>query len=395
MTAEPEVKGTEAVDRRRTRLRMGGASLGQAFDPRNNALNAWRLVMATGVILCHSWPLTGRRVSFEPAHQLLRDVWVDGFFAVSGFLITWSWFKNPRIRDFFVARGLRILPGLWVCLIVVAFVIAPISAVIQGGSPGKLLLSLEPVKYVLANSAVLIVKHDVGGTPQGIPWPGQWDGSLWTLIFEAMCYIVIAVLGSLGLLRRRWLIPALFVLALFWSARLPPLSGVVEEPPSAGKQIDASTAAMVMEAVTARFAVMFLAGALVYQFRDVIPARWWLVAPSFVMVLAASLLPNYRLVGAIPLAYAIIVSGALIRNRLLNLRTDVSYGMYIYAWPIQQLLIVCGLGVLNPFVFAIVAAVATLPLAALSWFVVEKPALALKSRFQRRSVVPAVAPRPG
>ena len=133
---------------------------------------------------------------------------------------------------------------------------------------------------------------------------------------------------------------------------------------------------------------MFLAGALLYRFRGVIPARWSLVAVSLVIVLAASLLPNYRVVAAIPLAYAIIVSGALIHNKRLRLGTDLSYGVYIYAFPIQQLLVICGLAFLNPIVFAIIAAIATLPLAALSWFLVEKPAISLKSRLKRKSTAP-------
>jgi peptidoglycan/LPS O-acetylase OafA/YrhL len=96
-------------------------------------------------------------------------------------------------------------------------------------------------------------------------------------------------------------------------------------------------------------------------------------------------MPNYRLIGALPLTYVIIVSGALIHDKRWRLRTDLSYGMYIYAYPIQQLLIICGLAFLNPLVLAIIAAIATVPLAALSWFLVEKPALNLKSRFKRRS----------
>ena len=164
------------------------------------------------------------------------------------------------------------------------------------------------------------------------------------------------------------------------AATLPPLSGLVEEPPGSKRNVDAATVALVVQGVTARFAVMFFAGALIYQYRNVIPARWSLVWLSLLIVLASSLLPNYRLIGGIPLAYAIIVSGSLIHNKYLGLRTDLSYGVYIYAWPMQQLLIICGLAFLNPFVFATVAAIATLPLAALSWYVVEKPALAFKSR---------------
>lgn len=391
MGTNDEVDGAaEVVSRRSGRFRMGGSSLEQAFDPRRNALNAWRLAMATGVILCHSWPLTGRRVSFEPAHRLLGDVWVDGFFAMSGFLITWSWFRHPRIRDYFLARGLRILPGFWVCLTVTAFVIAPIAVAVQGGSPAKLLTSIAPIRYVLADSALLMQQNDIAGTPHGVPWPGVWNGSLWTLFWEALCYIAIALLGVSGLLRRRWLIPTLLALALIWSARLPAYNVIAERPPDPQRPIDAATAALFMQQAASRFGVMFLAGALLFQFRNLVPARWSFVAVSLIIVLAASVLPNYRLVAAVPLAYALIISGALLRNKWLNLQTDLSYGVYIYAWPVQQVLVICGLAFLNPFAFAIVATVATLPLAALSWFGVEKRSLALKARLlKKKSVEPA------
>jgi peptidoglycan/LPS O-acetylase OafA/YrhL len=365
--------------------------LGQEFDPRKNALNAWRLTLAIGVIVWHSFPLTGRHLLYAPAHQLLGQAWVDGFFAVSGFLITSSWLSNPRLRDYFVARWLRILPGLWVCLIIIAFVIAPIGVAIQGGPAAKLLLSTAPIMYVLKNSAVLLLQSDVGGTPRGIPWPHDWDGSLWTLIWEVLCYIAVAGFGVVGLLSRRWFITAVLALALSWSALLPPSNFLGEEPAGTHRNVDVATFALVQEESAARFAVMFLAGALLYQFRNVIPARWSLVAVSVVIVLAAMLMPNYHLVGAVPLAYAIIVSGALIHNKHFGLRTDLSYGVYIYAFPVQQLLVICGVGRLNPIVFAAIAAIATLPLAALSWFVVEKRAMSLKSRLKRRGTAPAEA----
>jgi peptidoglycan/LPS O-acetylase OafA/YrhL len=348
MSADPKLAGDDEIVYRRPKPRRTGATLGEEFDPQKNALNAWRLTLATGVILWHSWPLTGRQVSFEPAHQLLRDGWVDGFFTISGFLITWSWFRRPRLRDYYLARGLRILPGLWACLIVTAFVIAPAAVAIQGSSAAKLLLSRAPLEYVLGNSAVVLQNHDIGGTPSGVPWLGEWNGSLWTLFWEVLCYIAIAGLGVVGLLRRRWLIPALFALVLYWSAILPPYSAFIEAAPGAHLHIDAATARLVVEGDAARLSLMFLAGALLYRFRNVIPARWSLVAVSLVIVLASSMLPNYRVVGAIPLAYAIIVSGALIHHRRLVLRTDLSYGIYIYAFPIQQLLVICGLAFLNP-----------------------------------------------
>jgi peptidoglycan/LPS O-acetylase OafA/YrhL len=388
MTTNRRVTGVdESVNHWTKRRRKGGRKLGQEFDVRKNALNAWRLTLAVGVILCHAFPLTGRRVLYAPADQLINHVWVDGFFAISGFLITASWLNNPRLGNYVAARTLRILPGLWVCLVVTAFAIAPGSVAIQGGSASRLLLSPAPIVYVLKNSLVVWAQPDVGGTPRGVPWPHGWDGSLWTLIWEVFCYIAVAVVGVTGLRNRRWIIPAALALALFWSALLPPW-GIFDEVPATATQqhVGVAIVAQTVGMIATRFAVMFLAGALLYQFRNVIPARWSLVVMSVVIVVAAGLLPNYRLVGAIPLAYAIIVSGVLIHNRRLRLRTDLSYGVYIYAFPVQQLLIICGLASMNPIVFAIVAAIATLPLAAMSWFLVEKPALSLKSRIKRRSI---------
>lgn len=351
--------------------------LGHVFDPRNNALNAWRLVLATGVILWHSFPLTGRHVPFAAGHQLLSQVFVDGFFAISGFLITASWLRNPRLRQYSAARGLRIFPGLWVCLAVTAFVIAPLSVAIQGGSVAHLLRSGAPVNYVLNNALLNFLYSGIDGTPRGVPFPGAWNGSIWTLLPELLCYIAVAGFGITGLLRRRWLVPTLLVLMLVCSLLVTPWNGFAEvwTPATMG----------------ARFALMFVAGALLQQYQHVIPARWSLVALSAVIVIASSWLPNYRVLAAIPLAYAIIVSGALLRDRRLNLRNDVSYGVYIYAFPTQQLLIVCGLGALPPLAFFPVATLATLPLATLSWFLVEKRAIALKSRFLPKRVAGAAA----
>lgn len=352
--------------------------LGQVFDARNNALNAWRLALATSVIWGHSFTLLGRDFPSGAVKHLLGAGGVDGFFAVSGFLITGSWLGNPHLREYLVARALRILPGYYVCLVVTAFVIAPIAIAIQGGAAIKLLLSTAPIEYVLMNSTVLVLKVDIGGTPRGVPYPGTWNSSLWTLIFELFCYLAVAAIGIAGLGNRRWVSPAILVVAVFGAAIAPPF-----------RTGDAIATQLAPNA--ARFALMFAAGALLYQWREVIPARWSLVGLSAVIVVAAAAsLPNYRMVAAIPLAYAIIVSGALLHSKRLRLRTDLSYGVYIYAFPTQQLLVICGLGTLHPTVFTIVATIATLPLAALSWFLVEKPAISIKSRLKRKWSAPSL-----
>lgn len=333
--------------------------LGRVFDPRNNALNAWRLILATSVILWHTWPLTGHEIPARPVTQLLSQVGVDGFFAVSGFLITSSWMRHPQPGTYFKARALRIFPGLWVCLLITAFVIAPASVWIKHGvmpSP------MSALAYIVNGALLNPFYPGIGGTPQDVPWPGVWNGSLWTLTFEMGCYVLVAALGVAGLLKYRWVIPTAFVLALLGTA-------VFGYPAFAMQTIPQ---------MVARFAVMFAAGALIYQYQDRIPAKWSLVAVCGVILLASGLLPNYRVLAAIPLAYLVIVSGAMLKRP--NLRNDLSYGVYIYAFPIQQLLVIMGLGDVGVFPFFVLATLVTLPLAAASWFAVEKRALELKKR---------------
>ncbi|UUO01971.1 acyltransferase [Mycolicibacterium novocastrense] len=352
--------------------------VGQAFDPRNNALNSWRLVLASGVILLHAYLLTKEHL--PDVHQFLRDGWVDGFFAISGFLITASWLKKPQPRVYFIARGLRILPGLWVCLVVTAFVFAPAT--------GSVSLPSQ-IGYVLKNGTLVPLQASIDGTPATAIQ--TWNGNLWTLLFEALCYALVAALGFMRLLNK-WFVLAAFVATLAWSQMLPPWS-VFGEMMETGEPISPETFMVLIQAVTARLLIMFLAGALLYLFRDHIPASWSLVAVAAVVVVASTLVPNYRSLAAIPLAYVLVVSGALIRHRVFQLPTDLSYGVYIYGFPLQQLLLFAGLDV-HPLLFALISVAVTLPMAALSWFFVEKPALRLKNRIKRRESLPVGAVDP-
>jgi peptidoglycan/LPS O-acetylase OafA/YrhL len=181
---------------------------GHVFDPRNNALYAWRLTLATGVILMHSYLLTGHHLPVTD--QVLRGGWVDGFFALSGFLITGSWLNNPKPRTYFAARALRILPGLWVCLIVTAFIIAPAAGTVKLSSQ---------IGYILKNGTLLPLQQNIDGTPTASFH--IWNGSLWTLLFEALCYTLVAGLGIVGLLNR-WFMPVALAATITWAALLPP-----------------------------------------------------------------------------------------------------------------------------------------------------------------------------
>lgn len=328
-------------------------SLSEVFDPKANSLTAIRLVLAVGVIAWHGILITDVEVIW-PVRQVLGAGFVDGFFAISGFLIVASWMQRPSLFHFITARALRILPAFWIALAMTAFVIAPGALLLATGSlPGGFWNSAT--SYVLTGLDLMIEQPDIAGTAGAMA--NGWNQSLWTLWWESACYVIVAVLGFFGLLRRRTML-ALFVGAL--ALALLVLAGVL--PAHFLSQ-------------TARFLTMFAAGGALYLYRDRIPASWWGVAAAVPIVTASTLLPDYRLVGGIPLAYALIVGGSLLRRPVL--RTDLSYGIYVYAFPIQVGLVM--LGVTSPAANALLALACTLPFAVASWYLIERPALRLKA----------------
>lgn len=330
------------------------------FDPRANALNAVRLGLSVGVIVFHSFPLTGTGIGFRPLDQLLGSFFVDAFFAISGYLILSSWIRRPHWWAYLRARILRIMPGFYVSCLITTLVIGPVAIVIGGlGFPTG--YGRGAVTYLLHNGLLRVHQYDVAGTPLAVPYPHVWNGSIWTLWWEFLCYLGVLALGLARVLRWRATIVSLFGVTLV--AFIATAYGPVHQ-----YYIDNG----------ARFGLMFLAGSMVYTYRDRLPVSWSLVGLAGAIVVASAWLPDYRLVAALPIAYVVIVSGALIKNARLRLPNDISYGTYIYAFPMQQLLASAGLDKAGVPVFAIVSIVVTLPLAAASWFAVERPALKLK-----------------
>ncbi len=335
------------------------------FDPRRNGLNVLRLVLAVSVILWHSVGITGGDIGYAPARQLVSRVSVDSFFAISGFLIYSSWVRRPQWRSYMRSRALRIFPAYWVCIVVTAYAIAPLALVLQG-SVVQGSYPTEAIEYIVRNAGLWVFQYDIAGTPLGTPIEGAWNGSIWTLAWEFICYLGILVLGVVGLLRRPATVPA--TLALMVVAVLATSYGPVDN---------------FYVTTGARFGIMFVAGMMVFKYQRHIPVRPALLAGAVVVVLLSAWLPDYRLIAALPLAYLMISAGALIKHERLHIRNDLSYGTYIYAFPLQQLLAMAGGTDLPLIVFMTASVALTLPLAAVSWFWIERPLLRLKSRGPR------------
>jgi peptidoglycan/LPS O-acetylase OafA/YrhL len=345
-------------------------TLERTFDSGANALNLVRFVLASMVILGHAADLSGVQLG-EPLALLLSEVPVDGFFAVSGFLIARSWHRSPVWRDFLQHRLLRIAPAYLVCLLVTGLAIAPLATVVSGRSlEGYWSASDGPLSYFLRNVTLWVGQYQISGGPTRIPVPLNWDGSLWTLGWEFLCYLGLGLIGALGLLSMRrhfmpWMFAGIWLVNAFGAyadARglFPTVTGRIEPAD--------------------RFALMFTAGTLLYTYQERVPMCRSLALASGLLVACGLLLTSdYRLLAGLPLAYLVIWIGAALPLRL-GSRNDLSYGMYIYSFPIQQGLVMSGAAAVGLAGFAVLGLVATLPVAALSWLLIERPSLHRKRR---------------
>lgn len=280
---------------------------------------------------------------------------VDGFFAVSGYLITQS-----RLRltfgSFVWRRALRIFPGLWVCLIVTAFVIAPLSTL----STGKSFDIGDGVAYVIRNLALNHGGWAIGDTLASAPMPDQWNGSLWTLGYEFGCYVIVGMVLALAWFRARAMALVLAGLTAMAVLRF-------------GFGIETLGVAPV------RLGSFFAAGALLRLAGDRVPfsgriAALCMLAVPLVYFAGASW---YLAIAPLALAYLLLWLACDLPIRFGSVN-DVSYGMYVYAFPVQQLLVAVGVSQVGVPLLAICAVGLSATLAWLSWRLVEKPALGLR-----------------
>jgi peptidoglycan/LPS O-acetylase OafA/YrhL len=180
-------------------------------------------------------------------------------------------------------------------------------------------------------------------------------------VLEAMCYVLLATLGWSGVVRRRrWMV--LLLAGMLWALLVAQFLGFDT----------------VIGDDTARLVLMFLLGVASYLFRGRIPiGPAFAVAALVVLVGCLAVLQDYRVVGAPALAYLIVYLGAGL-SRPVRLRADLSYGVYIYHWPTEQVLMLTGAAVLPTVAFVALALAAVLLPAAASWFLVEKRSLTHK-----------------
>lgn len=329
----------------------------------DNHFNLIRFVLASLVILSHSPEI----IDGDRHRELLTRAFgtisfgefaVDGFFILSGYLIVMSWHRRVSTADYLARRVLRIYPGFVVAALVCAFVVGPIGSENASGY----LRGIQPIRLLSG-----LVRLELAGVPASFPGThyASLNGSLWTLAYEFRCYLLVALLGLLGLYARRWTVATLAAVLLVLSA-LPDQGNF--EP---GRVIIALFG-VPME--TIRLTACFLVGAAFWLYRDRVTIR----TAGLIVVVPALIgcLFNARVatIGMAVFGGYLLLWLAFVPNHMLSMYRrfpDVSYGVYLYAWPFQKLLIKAFDGI-DPWTLSAITWVVSIAAGYASWMLVER-----------------------
>jgi peptidoglycan/LPS O-acetylase OafA/YrhL len=352
-----------------------GASLAQHrnFGPGFNAL---RLVLAVLVLCWHSVLVT-TPAEFPKAilNGLYRPFFlfrVPMFFCLSGFLLTGSIIRVKSLKVFLVNRVLRIFPSLWMEVFLTGFALGPLMTAYSLRD----YFGDRKFFYYMLNLIGRVHNH----------LPGVFGGnvaqytvnlSLWTLPIELKCYAVLCLLIASRLLFSKTFMLA-SVVALMIVKLVSPYIPLFSQ--------DATSSIYLMESPGNQFHVYimfssFIVGCAAYIWRDHIPLNKWLFGLSVVSFFALTALGLASWLVPLEIGYATVWLGLLSIPRLPFFGGgDYSYGIYLYAFPIQQT-IVHLFPPLRHWYWNIALALPLAIFAAyLSWNYIEKPILALRGK---------------
>ena len=330
-----------------------------------NAFDCLRLLAAMTVLFSHSFALTGHGLGelvyiLSGGRMELGEIAVLVFFTMSGCLVSASWLGDPHVGRFMQRRCLRILPAL-VFVIVASFLV------------GAALTTLTVADYFSRPDAwSFLTKIFIYPTQYGLPEvfhnnpvPDVVDGSLWTLRLEFALYLAVAALGRLGWLRPKisWVVVVVCLMVGLCMLRLPIFQNLAF----------AHQLMVLLVNTIAFFIGASFAGGIFDATKTIrVVAVVGLVAMPLVFVGAI------KFYVAMVLSLVVLVVAKTISCNLSKMG-DYSYGVYLWAFPVQQAVVSMHTGI-TPMKLFVVAGFFTLLLAMLSWRLVEKPALRLKPR---------------
>jgi peptidoglycan/LPS O-acetylase OafA/YrhL len=340
-------------------------------DRAENNFDGLRIVAACMVIVTHSYVLLG-----YPQHDWLHyltnstssisrlGVWI--FFIISGYLVTASAFSSKTVFHYLAKRALRIFPALVAVVILTILVIGPIASNI---SFAEYITNTDTWRY-LRTITLYRMHFDIPGVLTTVPYANVINGSLWTLPYEWTLYLVPILVLFLHRILRRYARGSLLIM---W------LLSITAIPFFITHTTNLAVPFLIINAWhLINFGIFFLSGIVMYLYKDEIHFSKRAAVFSLILWCAVSFIDLGRPVAMFVIPYATL-SFALAKPFLTPLTKfgDISYGLYIYAFPIQQLLVLyCGTMPIPLFIF--LSGICTLPFAYLSWRYIEKPFLQFK-----------------
>lgn len=357
---------------------MSSSAVERSIDHLNN-LNFLRFFAAGMVWYGHSFAIKQVPEPLFLGSVPIGAVGVWIFFAISGYLVYQSWVRDPRALAFLSRRSLRIFPGLIVCILLSIFVLGP----------SLTRLSMReyfdhPFTWNYLKNIALHINYVLPGVFENNPIPHAVNGSIWSLTIEFMLYLLmLMVLILAGLLARfsrktqddqnngstRWWMLSCFAICTagtaFWAWPYPD---------------------MVIFYVTDLRQIAICGS---YFFAGAVLASWklsrWLslsnVTLAFALLIMLSIDAKALQIGTWVAIPVIALGFGLVSHPLRRFfaKHDYSYGIYIYAFPVQQT-VVALYPELSMLSYLAVTAAIILLLAALSWHLVEQPMLRFKPK---------------
>jgi peptidoglycan/LPS O-acetylase OafA/YrhL len=339
-------------------------------DKQNN-FDAIRFVAASLVIFSHAYAVSGHPggepLAGKTAFITFGSLAVEIFFVISGYLVTQSLMRQRELITFAEARCLRIFPALIVCCAVSAFVLGPL---VTTKPLGAYLTDGQTWRYFVGNASLRDLQWVLPGVFDQNALKNVVNGSLWTLPTEFKMYVVIFACGLLTLLVKPWRLQiigcaAAAYVAYSFASHSAQLANHSQTDPKV-------------------LIVFFLLGTVCYAWRAVVP-----ISATIAVLIWTALLLLRGTPAAVPLYYIALTYSIFVVAFDEGLKLhgfakygDFSYGLYLYGFPVKQVVILLLGAVSAPTMFLIAFPV-TLALAWLSWRLVEAPALARKGTLSR------------
>ncbi|HEY4275549.1 MAG TPA: acyltransferase [Rhizomicrobium sp.] len=340
------------------------SSEGIAAEHRRNNYDFIRLLAACFVLFSHMYALVGQQEPIVVGDYTFGGIGLLIFFSISGCLVTVSWLNDPDPKRFFARRFLRIWPALAVVVVLSAFVIAP-------NFGDKSLISLFSTRqfWLFLSNLTFIPPYKglAGFAGHAI---SDVNGSLWTIPIEFLCYVVTVFIIGRNLQKGRWrLVAAMAAMALYYFAVV------------SGRDLLHFIASHLFVGRFLSLWLFFAVGAAIAVFLDAKPRLTAVAAGVLIGLLFIAFgQPIVGLLIALPVATVAVGQASWPFVRGIGRWGDFSYGLYLYAWPCQQIVVRIFRDTKPVFLEAVISLGLALICAGISWFMVERPALRLKPR---------------